>query len=127
MFLPYAYDHTKPDAFEYLPAAEGSYEVGMALAFSGGKLAKATGTTKPEYICMSDVTAADGEALPVIRVSDDVLYETELSTASASIAPGAKYTIDATGGMITATTASGVAEVITFDGKAAGDKVRVRF
>ena len=127
MFLPYSYDHTKPDAFEYLPAAAGSVEVGMALAFSGGKLQKVSGTTKPEYLCMADLTAEAGETIPVIRVSDDTIYETELSADSASIALGTKYTIDATGTMITATSASGVAEVVAFDGKTAGAKVRVRF
>jgi hypothetical protein len=40
---------------------------------------------------------------------------------------GTKYTIAADGEMITATTESGVAEVMSYDGTAMGSKVRVRF
>ena len=69
----------------------------------------------------------DGQMVHVERVREETVYETELSVASASIAKGAKYTIDTTGGMITATTDGGVAEVVDYDGTTAGSKVRVRF
>lgn len=128
MFLPRSFDHGKPDPFEYMPCTASTvYALGMALKLASGALVKASGTDVPEYIAMEDKAAVAGDKLAVLRVSDDTVYETELSVASASIAIGAKYTIDTTGGMITATTTSGVAEVVDFDGKAAGDKVRVRF
>lgn len=129
MILPYSYDDSRPDSFEYIVGTTGiSVKVGTALYFASGKLAIATGTTKPEYISMSEIASvAANQEIPVIRVSDDTVYETELSTASAAIALGAKYTLDATGSKITATTSGGVAEVVAYDGKAAGDKVRVRF
>lgn len=129
MILPYSYDKAKPDHFEYKPVTGSlSIKVGTALAFSGGKLAIATGTTKPEYISMTEIASTtDGEDIAVIRVSDDTVYETELSVASSAIALGAKYTLDTNGEKITATTTNGVAEVVAFEGKAAGDKVRVRF
>lgn len=129
MILPYSYDKAKPDHFEYKPVTGSlSIKVGTALAFSGGKLAIATGTTKPEYISMTEIASTtDGEDIAVIRVSDDTVYETELAVASSAIALGAKYTLDTNGEKITATTTNGVAEVVAFEGKAAGDKVRVRF
>lgn len=129
MILPYSYDKAKPDHFEYKPVTGSlSIKVGTALAFSGGKLAIAAGTTKPEYISMTEIASTtDGEDIAVIRVSDDTVYETELSVASSAIALGAKYTLDTNGEKITATTTNGVAEVVAFEGKAAGDKVRVRF
>lgn len=129
MILPYSYDKAKPDHFEYKPVTGSlSIKVGTALAFSGGKLAIATGATKPEYISMTEIASTtDGEDIAVIRVSDDTVYETELSVASSAIALGAKYTLDTNGEKITATTTNGVAEVVAFEGKAAGDKVRVRF
>lgn len=129
MFLPYSYDKAKPDHFEYKPVTGSlSIKVGTALAFSSGKLAIASGTTKPEYISMTEIPATTaGEDIAVIRVGDDTVYETELSAASTGIALGAKYTLDASGEKITATTAGGVAEVVSYDGTAAGSKVRVRF
>lgn len=129
MILPYSYDKAKPDHFEYKPVTGSlSIKVGTALAFSGGKLAIAAGTTKPEYISMTEIASTtDGEDIAVIRVSDDTVYETELAVASSAIALGAKYTLDTNGEKITATTTNGVAEVVAFEGKAAGDKVRVRF
>lgn len=129
MFLPYSYDESRPDSFEYKQVAGSlALKVGTALVFSSGKLTTATGTSKPEYISMTEIASTTaGEKIAVIRVSDDTVYETELSVSSSSIVLGAKYTIDTTGGKITATTSGGVAEVVAYDGKAAGDKVRVRF
>lgn len=128
MFIPAVW-HKESEPWEVQPAANGlAAEVGMALAFSGGNLTKATGTTKPEYICMEKVTTtAAGQMIHVERVRPETVYETELSTASSSIAVGTKYTIDSTAGKVTATATDGVAEVVSYEGKAAGDKVRVRF
>jgi hypothetical protein len=128
MFIPHKW-HNESEPWEKKPASNGlELKVGTALAFSSGNLVKATGTTKPEYICMEDVTTKEaGQMIHVERVRPETEYETELSVASASIKVGVKYTIDTTGTMITATTDSGVAEVTEFDGTAVGDKVRVRF
>ena len=128
MFIPAMWHH-ESEPWEVQPAANGlTAEVGMALAFSGGTLTKATGTTKPEYICMEQVkTTTAGQMIHVERVRPETVYETELSAASSSIAVGVKYTIDSTAGKVTATSTDGVAEVVSYEGKAAGDKVRVRF
>ena len=67
------------------------------------------------------------QMLPVERVRPETVYETELSALSASIKVGKKYTLDGDAEKITATDTSGVAEVVSFDGTAAGSKVRVRF
>lgn len=53
-------------------------------------------------------------------------FETALSVAATGIKVGGKHTIDTTGSLITATTTDGVAEVVTFDGTAAGSRVVVR-
>jgi hypothetical protein len=128
MFIPHIWNKGA-EPWEGKPAASGlALEIGTALAMVSGKLAKATGTKKPEFICMQKVDATtDGQLIHVERVREETVYETELSVASASIARGNKYTIDTTGGMITATTDSGVAEVVDFDGTTVGSKVRVRF
>lgn len=127
-FIPYSYRDGQPEPWEYLQtSAIGTVTVGMALTLSNGKLAKATGTVRPDYISMYGGTAAAGDTIPVIRVYEETIFETEFSAAAASAAAGGKHTIDTTGTMITATTTSGVAEVVSLNGTAAGDKVRVRF
>ena len=47
--------------------------------------------------------------------------------ATCGIAAGAKVTISSNGLGITATTTSGVAEIVDWDGTAVGSQVRVRF
>lgn len=128
MFIPYMW-HNESEPWEKLPAANSlPLHVGTALAYSGGSLALATGETVPEYICMEDVTTTEaGQMVHVERVRPETVYETELSVASESIAVGTKYTIDAMGEAITATDTKGVAQVVNFDGKTAGNKVRIRF
>lgn len=129
MFIPAKYFDGEPDPWEKLPATEAkTLHVGTALTLNGGKLDIASGTTAPAYICMEEVaTSVDGQLVHVIRVTPDTLYETELSEASESIVIGTKYTLDANGEKITATETSGVAEVVSFTGTAAGDRVRVHF
>lgn len=127
-FIPHQFDTGFDRAFEMLPATGSlALKVGTALTVTSGKLALATGTVKPSYISMQDATTTDGQLISVQRVDSGVTYETELSVASADIAVGGKYTIDTTGGKLTATATGGIAEVVSFDGKAAGDTVRVRF
>ena len=128
MFIPHKWLN-QSEPWELQPAANGlELHVGTAMAFSSGNLVKATGTTKPEYICMEEVTTKEaGQKIHVERVRPETEYETELSVAATSIKVGGKHTIDTTGELITATTDSGVAEVMSFDGTEAGSKVRVRF
>lgn len=129
MFIPYMKESGGIDAWELQPAtASLALNVGTALALSSGKLVKATGTTAPTFICMEKVASTTtGQMVHVIRVQPDTIFESELSVASSSIAIGTKYTIAADGERVTATDTSGVAEIVSYDGKAAGDKVRVRF
>lgn len=114
---------------EYLPAGAIVPKVGMALTMNSGKLAIASGTTPPSYISMTqrDTALTDGEVIPVMRVLPDMMFETTFQASASSIKPGAKVTIHTDGMQITATTAGGVAEVISMDGTTAGSKASVRF
>jgi hypothetical protein len=129
-FIAHTHDNGEPKPFEWKAAGAGLALVcGTALTMTDGVLALATGAALPTYIAETDIEATTaGQAVPVTRVADDVIYETQLSVDSASIAEGAAYTIDATGNKITATT-GGACEVVAFDtGKtASGDFVRIRF
>lgn len=115
---------------EYLPCSAITPKYGMALIQSSGKLAIATGTSRPTYISMVEKSAAvsAGEIIPVIRVDEETIYETTISAAGTSLNLGDKVTLHASDGMqVTATTTSGVAEIVGMDGTASGSKVRVRF
>ncbi len=129
-FIPYSNEDGRVAPWEYLPCGAIAPKLGMALVFSSGNLAIATGTTKPTYISMVEKSAAvtAGEIIPVIRVQPDMVFETT-NSASLSGAPiGSKVTLHASNGLqVTGTTTSGVASILAKDGDAAGSRVLVRF
>lgn len=117
----------QPGPWEYLEAsAIGACKVGMALTLTDGKLAKATATVKPTYISMYQGTVASGDRIPVLRVLPDTRFKTQLSAAGTSLKVGDKVTIDTTGMLATATTTSGVLEIVQLIGTGIGDDVIVR-
>lgn len=103
--------------------------VGQALVFSAGELVTASGTTKPEYISVGKVGAADeNRDVAVIRVAPDQVYEVSITAAPTSLKVGSKVTISSDGAEVTATTTDGVATVVNLCGAtAAGDRILVRF
>lgn len=127
-FIP-AYKHeTSPVPFEYYPAGAITGLVpGTLLYLNAGKLAVASGTTKPQFIAQHSGTTADGEQIAVEKIKESTIYETTCSAAFTSIKVGNKVTIGTDGLTVTATTDSGVATVVGIDGTAIGSKVRVRF
>jgi len=130
-FMIHSTDDGRVVPIEYLPCSAITPKIGMALIQSSGNLAIATGTNKPTYISMVDCASAvtAGDLIPVIRVDHDIIFETEFSATATSINLGDKVTLHASDGMsVTATTSSGVAEVVYKDGTgASGDMCRVRF
>ena len=129
MFLIHSIDDGHDAPLAYLPAGAITPKVGLALTQSSGLLDVASGTTKPSYICMTQRPAAvtSGTVIPVIRVGGDMIFETVFSASASSIKLGDKVTIAGDGLRVTATTTSGVAEVVGMDGSASGSTVRVRF
>ena len=129
MFLNIKTDDGHVAPFEQVPCSAITPKNGMAMVLSSGKLAIASGTNKPEFICVEEHTAAveADTMVTVVRVDPQTIYETELSAAGTGLALGDKVTIAADGLRVTATTTSGVAEIVYIDGTAIGDKVHVRF
>ena len=115
--------------WEEQPCSAITPKIGLALYMSSGKLAICPATTKPAYISMEerDEAVTAGELINVIPVDDETLYETQASVSISSIVPGDKVTIASDGLRVTATKTSGVAEVVDYDGTAAGAYVYVRF
>lgn len=127
-FIP-AYKHeTSPVPFEYYPAGAITDLVpGTLLYLNAGKLAVASGTTKPQFIAHHTGTTSDGQQIAVEKIKESTIYETTCSAAFTSIKVGNKVTIGADGLTVTATTDSGVATVIGIDGTTVGSKILVRF
>lgn len=128
-FKIHSTDDGRVPGIEYLPCGAITPKVGMALTQTSGNLAVASGTTIPTYIsmCEKETACTAGELIPVIRVQKDMILETTFSAAATSIKLGNKVTLHTDGEQVTATTTSGIAEVVYMEGTAAGSVCRVRF
>ena len=106
-------------------AANGTtYEHGCLLKYGSDGLAEKT-TGKPEFVYAGkDITAKTGDKLACIVSFPEYEWETMLSASGSSLKVGNKVTTDGT--KATATTASGVFELLT-PGGASGSKVVGRF
>ena len=128
-FIPYSNEDGRVPPWEYLPCSAITPKRGMLMKLDGGKLAKASGSDVPEFLCIEERSAAvsAGDPVKVVRVEPDTDYETVFSAAATGLGPGDKVTIATDGLRVTATTASGVAEIVYMEGTASGDTVIVRF
>ena len=110
------------------PAAAGTYTAGQMVNAADGKINPVTGasTETPGYLCMADVTLAEGGMLPVARVVKDEIYITQLSAETAGAVVGAKLQVSA-GGLQVNGGAAGTFEVVQIEGTAAGSEVHGRF
>lgn len=103
--------------------------IGEALVLSSGKLTKCAATTRPEFISMGNVAAADSKrTVAVCRIESNHLYDVPVTAAPTSLKVGDKVTLYTDGEQVTATTTDGVAKIVALNGaKAIGDKITVRF
>ncbi len=125
--------NTKPEVpvIKTLPStASTTYNVGDALVLSAGALIKATGTTKPEYICACNYVApAVGmEPIAVYLITPGMEWETTFAADASAVTAGSSVTIHTDGAQVTATTTSGVAKILEKHGSGAvGTAVTVTF
>ena len=117
---------------------------GQALVLTNGYLTVATGGTKPTFMALANAHGTSSKAVEVhvARVEPNQIYEVPVSTSTGltSLKVGNKVTIEASasatdnapaivGGLrVTATTTSGVAEIVSLNGATnADDTIIVRF
>ena len=129
MFLNVKNDDGHVAPFILVPCSAITPKNGMLMALSSGKLAKATGSTVPEFLCVEEHSAAvtAGNLVTVVRVEPDTDYETEFSADATGLDIGDMVTIASDGLRVTATTDDGVAKIVSMEGTASGDTVIVRF
>lgn len=128
MFAPYTHDSMHTHPIELLPCSAIQPDVGMAMVMSGGQLVKATGTTKPTYLSVTrkEKACTAGDLIQVIRIDPGAKFMTTFSADAAAIKIGDKVTIGSDGMTVTATTQSGVAEVVQMMGNVSGSECIVR-
>lgn len=81
MFFPIRSTTGAVMPFEQHPAAAGTYESGMLLSFSGGKLVAADDPSEmPLYMSVSNETVADGGFITVASASRDVTYRCKMES-----------------------------------------------
>lgn len=123
--------HPVAPIIKTLPSkASTTYKLGDALILSGGFLDKATGGTKPEYICACNYVAPaeDMEPIAVYLISPGSEWDTTFSAAATSINEGDVVTINTDAAQVTATATGGVAKILKKHGTgASGEGVTVTF
>jgi hypothetical protein len=108
------------------PVGSSAVTEGEALVLTSGKLTKCGATVKPTFIALAN--GAVGAEIPVGRVESNQVYEVATSADASALAVGAKVTLGDDGLTVTATTNSGVAEIVDLNGATkTGDTIYVRF
>lgn len=125
--------NTKPEVpvIKTMPStASTSYKIGDALVLTGGALAKATGTTVPQYICACnyEAPATGNEDIAVYLITPGHEYDTTFAADASAVTEGSKVTIHTDAAQVTATTTGGVVQILKKHGSgAAGTAVTVVF
>jgi hypothetical protein len=114
--------------FLLMTDAEGCTK-GQALVLSSGRLTNCGATTTPQYIAQKTVDAATSstEYVPCIMVTEEQVWKSKANATVASTLVGAKVTLHTDGLLVTATTASGVFEIVSTDGATDGGVVKGMF
>ena len=126
-FIPKFYHDGAVDSWVHFPAAVGAYHIGMALTQTSGNLTKASGTTKPTYICMAEgKIETAGDVIAAIPVDESTEFEVVLTAAVSGLAAGTTANIS-TDGMSLVAGEGGVFRVVSATGAAIGDVAVGRF
>lgn len=128
MFFIHKTDTGAVPPWEYMAAAAGTYQAGQLLNAKDGALTpiSAASATTPGYVCMANITVAEGQSMPVTRIQHTAIYETQLSAAAEGAAAGTKLQVSA-GGLQVDAAAAGTFEVTEIESTEAGGMVRGRF
>ena len=110
-------------SFEYHSFYGMTPKIGMALTYGADYLEKCGAEENPEYICMGEIPdGVTSGKVPVIKVSDDIIFETETENELSGVSFGGMYKLSADGMTVIGET-GGHARLIYKDGNTA----RVRF
>ena len=128
-FLLHQNDRLGSQSIEYLPGSARTFSIGEVLATSAGRLVLGgvDSTGAQTYICAAEQAVAGGDLVAVYRITPERVYATTLTADGAALSVGDKVTLSADLMGVTATTASGVFELVGLEGPNVGDTVYGRF
>ena len=109
-------------------AAAGTYKVGMALTFSGGKLTAAKGNDVVHYICAQNAKLEEAGDVSAYPVTSDMVFSVKLTAFSAdTVMAGERVQISADGMAVTATAATEASKagafIVDAQGASAADNI----
>lgn len=110
--------------------ASETYTIGEALVLTTGALTACGATATPTFICNEAYVApaSANKDISAYRVRPDMIFETTNSASLNSVNIGDKVTLASGSLQVTATTSSGVAEVVSkIAGTGTGNLTLVRF
>jgi hypothetical protein len=123
-------DGSNHEKYVELPTtASETYKQGEALVITSGAVTKCGATAAPTHICGCDYVApaTGNKSIPCYPIFKGYELETTLQAAGTSLVIGDKVTLHTDGLQVTATTTSGVAEIVKMNGTAVGSSVIVKF
>lgn len=118
---------TMGNAMKVPVTAGENYAIGEALVITGGKATKCGAAIKPTHMCIRDQKADSEEDILIYPISSTMVFETVMTADPAALTVGSKVTLSGDGLGITATTTSGVCEIVDFRDKVSGGFALVKF
>lgn len=123
-------DRVGTQSIEYMPGSARDYKIGEVLTMSGGQLVLGgvDSTGEQTYLCAAKQTVSKaGELVAVYRLTPERVYAATLTADGTALKVGDKVTLSDDLMGVTATTDSGVAEIVGMDGAAVGNTAYIRF
>lgn len=128
MYKLYSTNAPKTQVIEQLLVKDNeAVSVGELFKLSAGRLTKASGTDKPEFVSVGVREAGVNVFVPVVRIMETDIYETELNADGTALNIGDAVTVGEDGLTATATTEQGVFTLTDIIGTEVGSKVRGMF
>ena len=93
---------------KYLATDSQAIALGEALVLTSGRLTKCAADAMPEFIAMSACDAGTDNPISVVRVTEDMVFETTFAADASAEEEGEKVTIHTDGLQVTATNTDGV-------------------
>ena len=108
MFKLHSVGSAKTAPYELYTATNSeAITLGEALVLTSGKLTKCGATATPEFIAMKATNSNPGVEIPVMRVMEDMVFETTFAADASANNEGTLVTIHTDGAQVTATYTNG--------------------